>query len=173
VIVFSRQEQITQEVIHQRRLVRVNQCGRPQMGRFGHKQDVYKRKICKSETKNILLSEDNPPPLDRIAHKVRYGNILVYLLTRYNYDVQLWQGGGGVFKTDDVRQGGGGGGSIRSVFGRTSLMDDPLTMIFCNYSQQRTASDIHGLLKFIFVTKLQICQLYIISLSQITLNSHA
>jgi len=36
--------------------------------------------------------------------------------------VNGWGGGGGVFKTNELGQGG----SKKSVFGQTSLIDDPL-----------------------------------------------
>jgi len=44
------------------------------------------------------------------------------------------KGGGGVFQTDDVGQGGGG--SKKSVFGWTSLMDDPLAISGNYFFQQ-------------------------------------
>jgi len=48
---------------------------------------------------------------------------------------EMGRGGGAVCQTDDVGQRDRGGGSKKSVFGRTSLMDDPIIMqlVFCKH----------------------------------------
>jgi len=62
---------------------------------------------------------DTPPSRGvRIAIFLRFG----HLRTTQFGDVCEWEGKGGFYQTDIVGQGG----SNKSLFARTSLMDDPL-----------------------------------------------